>query len=124
MSDVRRVLLVEDEASLRLLCRVNLELEGHSVLEADTVEAARGLLGAAQVDVVLLDLHLGAESGLDVLDTVDALDLPVRVVLISGDSDISQQVRARVADVVPKPFDLERLSAAVRGGASGKVSGA
>jgi DNA-binding NtrC family response regulator len=117
------VLVVDDEPSLRLLCRVNLELDGHRVLEAASVEAARERLGAGGVDVVLLDIQIGASSGLDLLDEIEALELPVRVVMLSGSSEISLQVRARVDDVLGKPFDLDDLGAAVRGERSGTLPG-
>lgn len=119
----RTVLVVDDEPSLRLLCRVNLELEGYRVVEAATVGAARELLGREPVDVVLLDVHVGAGSGLDVLDEVEALDLPTRVVMLSGTSAISPQLRARVHGVLGKPFTLDELSGAVRGEGSGRVAG-
>ena len=119
----KTVLVVDDEASLRLLCRVNLELEGHRVLEAATVPDARDTLGAGGIDVVILDVHVAGASGLDLLDDIEALDLPVRVVMLSGTSEISPQVRARVDAVLGKPFDLEDLAAAVRGWHSGRLRG-
>ena len=122
--DSRTVLVVDDEASLRLLCRVNLELEGHRVLEAATVSEASALLSAEAVDVVLLDVHVGVGSGLDVLDEIEALDLPVRVVLLSGTSEIDQPLRARVDGVLGKPFSLEQLVGVVADGASGSLRGA
>ncbi|MBA3347623.1 MAG: response regulator [Actinobacteria bacterium] len=111
----RSVLVVDDEPSLRLLCRVNLELEGHRVLEAATVDEARDLLGRETVDVVLLDMHIGSGSGLDVLEEIERKELPVRVVVLSGTSEITPALRARAHSVLGKPFALEELSAAVSG---------
>ena len=122
--DSRIVLVVDDEASLRLLCRVNLEIDGHRVLEAATVSEASALLSAEAVDVVLLDVHVGIDNGLDVLDEIEALELPVRVVLLSGTSEIDQPLRARVHDVLGKPFSLDQLADAVADGASGTLRGA
>lgn len=118
----KTVLVVDDESSLRLLCRVNLELEGHSVLEAATIDAARDRLAAGGIDVVLLDVHVADASGLDLLDEIEALDLPVRVVMLSGDSGISPAVRARVDAVLGKPFELVDLALAVQGEDSGSLS--
>jgi DNA-binding NtrC family response regulator len=109
----RTVLVVDDEPSLRLLCRVNLELEGHRVLEAATVEDARERLATEPIDVVLLDVHVGNDNGVDLLDDIESLELPIRVVMLSGTSEISPAVRARVAGVLGKPFALEELTAAV-----------
>lgn len=109
------VLVVDDEHSLRLLCRVNLELEGHTVYEAATLDEARELLAERQPDVLLLDVHVGADDGLELIDEVDALELPTRIVLISGSSETSDALRARVDAVLGKPFELDRLAAAVAG---------
>ena len=111
----KTVLVVDDERSLRLLCRVNLELEGHRVLEAATLAEARALVEQEAPDVILLDVHLGNDDGLDLLDELEAQDVPARVVLLSGTSEIGSELRARVAGVIGKPFDLERLTAAVSG---------
>ncbi|HZG36717.1 MAG TPA: response regulator [Gaiellaceae bacterium] len=120
----RTVLVVDDDASLRLLCRVNLDLDGHRVVEAATVAAALAALDEHEVDVILLDLHLGSASGLDVLDAVEAADLPARVVLLSGSSDLPADVRGRVAASLGKPFTLEDLARVVADDASGRLRGA
>ena len=109
------VLVVDDERGLRLLCRVNLELEGHRVREAATLAEARRELELQTPDVVLLDVHVGADDGLELLDEIEALDLPTRVVLLSGTAQIGPELRQRVDDVVGKPFELKRLAAAVVG---------
>ena len=109
------VLVVDDERSLRLLCRVNLELEGHTVREAGSLAEAKRELERATPDVILLDVHVGADDGLELLDEIAALELPTRVVLLSGTSEVSPELRSRVDGVLGKPFELERLSAAVTG---------
>jgi DNA-binding response OmpR family regulator len=112
---LKTVLVVDDERSLRLLCRVNLELDGHRVIEAATLAEARAQLERETPDIVLLDVHLGNDDGLELLDELEALDVPTRVVLLSGTSEIGPELRGRVAGVIGKPFDLERLAAAVSG---------
>ena len=109
----KTVLVVDDERSLRLLCRINLELDGHRVLEAATLAEARAQIEQDLPDVVLLDVHLGNDDGLDLLDELEALDLPIRIVLLSGTSEVGPELRARVSGVIGKPFDLKRLAAAV-----------
>lgn len=111
----KTVLVVEDDRSLRLLCRVNLEFEGHRVHEAGTLEEARDVIERQTPDVILLDIHVGNQDGLELLDEIRALDLPVRIVLLSGSADVGPELRARVDGVLGKPFDLGRLSAAVVG---------
>jgi len=109
------VLVVDDERSLRLLCRVNLELDGHVVHEAGTLAEARELIEQESPDVILLDVHIGLEDGLELLDEIEALEPPVRIVLLSGTSEVSPELRSRVADVLGKPFELGRLAATVVG---------
>jgi len=112
---VKDVLVVDDERSLRLLCRVNLELDGHTVREAGSLAEARRELERATPDVILLDVHVGADDGLELLDELAALDLPTRVVLLSGSSDVGPELRKRVDMVLGKPFELDTLAAAVAG---------
>jgi DNA-binding NtrC family response regulator len=112
---VKTVLVVDDERSLRLLCRVNLELDGHVVYEAANLAQARDLIERESPDVILLDVHIGSEDGLELVDEVEALDLPIRIVLLSGSSEVAPELRSRVAAVLGKPFELGRLAAAVAG---------
>jgi DNA-binding response OmpR family regulator len=112
---IKDVLVVEDERSMRLLCRINLELEGHRVREAATLADAREQIERRTPDVILLDRHVGLEDGLDLLDELEALELPVRVVLLSGTSEVEADLDSRVDCVLGKPFELERLVAAVAG---------
>jgi len=109
------VLVVDDERSLRLLCRVNLELDGHRVREAATVAEARREIERETPDVILLDIHVGADDGLELLDEVASLELSTRVVLLSGTSEVGPELRARVDSVLGKPFELAKLTAAVTG---------
>jgi DNA-binding response OmpR family regulator len=103
------VLVVDDDESMRMLCRVNLELEGYRVLEAATVERARELLGAESVDVVLLDVHVGSGDGLTVLDEVTSQ----RVALFTGSFEVDPVRRNQVDAVLTKPFTLSELSSTV-----------
>lgn len=102
----RTVLVVDDDDSMRMLCRVNLELEGYRVLEAPTVESAQEQLRDDAVDVVLLDVHVGAGSGFAVLDDVGA----ARVALFTGSFEVDAARREQVDAVLTKPFTLRELS--------------
>ena len=65
---VAKALVVDDDAALRLLCRVNLELDGFAVREAATLAEAERRSQRERPDVVLLDVHLGGEETLELLD--------------------------------------------------------
>jgi DNA-binding NtrC family response regulator len=107
------VLVVDDEASIRLLCRVNLELDGHEVLEASTVAEARARLEETPIDVVLLDLHLGDETGYDLIAECAARSPRVPVAVVTGSTDPSSAERAGAHAVLSKPFAIDELAATV-----------
>ena len=107
------VLVVDDDPSLRLLCRVNLALEGFRVLEAGTVGEARAAITDA-VDVVLLDVHLGNESGIDLLHELRRTRPTLPVAMLTGSADLDAETRGTASAVIPKPFQLEELVGTVR----------
>lgn len=102
------VLVVDDDDSLRMLCRINLELEGYQVLEAPTVETAQQLLRDEDVDVVLLDVHVGSGDGFSVLGDLGA----ERVALFTGSFQVDERA-AGVDAVLKKPFTIAELSETV-----------
>ena len=108
------VLVVDDDASLRLLCRVNLELDGYRVLEAPDVAEAERLILADPVDVVLLDVHVGPESGIELMRTLRRRGVAPPVVLVTGTAQLDAGTRAEADGVVAKPFRLEELREVVR----------
>src|SRR5882672_863324 len=82
-----RALIVDDDAALRLLCRVNLELEGFAVREAATLAEADAAISAERPDVILLDVHLGGEQTYDLLARIRAAGIPVA--LVTGSVEIN-----------------------------------
>jgi two-component system, OmpR family, response regulator len=108
------VLIVDDDASLRLLCRVNLELEGYHVLEAPSVAAAEDAVAADPVDLFLLDVHIGADDGLALMRSLRAREHRAPVVLFTGSATLDSVTVAEADGVVPKPFRLEHLLDVVR----------
>jgi DNA-binding NtrC family response regulator len=110
----KTILVVDDEPSIRLLCRVNLELEGRHVLEAGTLDQARGILEHEIVDVLLLDLHIAGEDGAMLLHELHDRESGIRVALLTGSVDISE-LNVELADaVLAKPFSLETLVGTVQ----------
>lgn len=108
------VLVVDDDASLRLLCRVNLQLDGYRVLEASNLADAETLLDGEDVRVVLLDVHVGVEDGRKLLDHIREHGHDVRVALFTGSSPAVAEATEGADALVTKPFTLEVLSSTVR----------
>ena len=106
------MLVVDDEPAIRLLCRINLELEGFAVREATSLDEARHELDAAPVDLVLLDMRIGRERGDSLLDELAALEIPV--VIVTGSAEADPSWRDRTVAVLGKPFEIDELLRAVR----------
>jgi DNA-binding response OmpR family regulator len=98
------VLVVDDEPSIRLLCKVNLELEGYRVLEAATLAEARRYLHDEPVDAVLLDVHVGREDGRQLVQEIRSSSPACGIALFSGSSEAGVVTGAGVDAVIPKPF--------------------
>jgi two-component system response regulator AauR len=108
------VLVVDDEPSIRLLCRINLELEGFDVLEAGSLDAARRALDEHDVGAVLLDLHLGREHASALLAELKEMQPPVPVALVTGSADPDVASTAGADSVLAKPFTIDALIDTVR----------
>jgi DNA-binding NtrC family response regulator len=109
-----RILVVDDEASIRLLCRVNLELDGHEVLEAHSLDTARAALEEEDVDLLVLDVHLHRERSDVLVRECHARRPPIPVVLVTGSVDVTDSGLSDADAVLPKPFELDQLLSAVR----------
>ena len=108
------VLIVEDDPSLRLLCRVNLELENYRVLEAETMAQAIALVASEPIDVVLLDLHVGDQLGFDLLPHLRESRPGASVCLLSGTAENDPEQMEGVHAFIRKPFELEELTSTVQ----------
>lgn len=105
----RLVIVADDDESIRLLCRVNLELEGYRVLEATGLEEISRITDAEEVSLVLLDIHLGREDGIQVARAVRERRPEVPIAFLSGSVDFSERSAAVSDAAIRKPFTLEEL---------------
>ena len=64
------ILIVDDEKNIRRTLRMVLESEGHVVHEAGSIAEAENVLGRESVDLILLDVKLGEDNGLELLRTL------------------------------------------------------
>jgi DNA-binding response OmpR family regulator len=116
---VTRVLVVDDDAPIRLLCRVNLEAEGMEVLEAadgaDGLEKAR----SASPDVVLLDVMLPKLDGWRVAEALleDPRTGEIPIVFLTARAELRDQARGLEiggVDYITKPFNPVELADVIR----------
>ena len=108
------VLVVDDDAAIRFLCRVNLELDGWTVREASSVTEARTAVAEGDIAVVLLDVHLGVENSLDFLAELHAEHPGLPVAMLTGSVGTPRLEGVTVDAVIPKPFKPDELAATVR----------
>jgi two-component system, OmpR family, response regulator len=111
----KRILIVDDEAAVRVLLRDCFELEGFTVSEAATgAELAAKLAEAPHL--VTLDLNLGGENGLELARQVRAR-CNVPIIMITGKGDTIDRVvglELGADDYITKPFHLREVLARVR----------
>jgi two-component system, NtrC family, nitrogen regulation response regulator NtrX len=119
------ILIVDDEKNIRRTLRMVLESEGHPVHEAGSIAEAEAVLGREGVDLILLDVKLGDDNGLDLLRRLKARgedagrDADIPVVMISGHATIEDAVastRLGAFDFMEKPLDRNRVMVTVRNG--------
>lgn len=109
------VLVVDDEPDVLLLCRVNLEFEGYTVLEAADGEEAMERIREDRPDVILLDVMMPKMDGWQVLSAVKADDdlKSIPVVMLTAKVQDQDQIRGwqeGAADYITKPFSPLALS--------------
>lgn len=107
----KTVLVVDDDDALRLLCRLNLEIDGYHVIEAASIEGARAALASAHVDAILLDLHVGHGDGRQLLACLGDPRPPVA--LFTGSEAIGPELSGLADAVLAKPFGIDHLTETV-----------
>ena len=115
-----RVLVIDDEAPIRLLCRVNLEAEGMSVLEAGDGPAGLAKASSEQPDVILLDVMMPGLDGWGVaealLENKDTVGIPI--IFLTARAEFRDRARGLDiggVDYITKPFNPVELAPLVRG---------
>jgi CheY-like chemotaxis protein len=116
VSGGKRVLIVEDDHSLRVVIRMVLEQAGYEISEARHGVAALESIEGQAPDVVVADLRMPIMSGLELVGRLRSkpVTASIPIVLLSGlapDPEVSSLVDA----IVAKPFEPADLLAAIRG---------
>ena len=114
----RTVLVVDDHAPLRTLCRLNLEPAGFRVLEAADGDEALAVVAADRPDVILLDIMMPRLSGWKVASALlaDESTDEIPIIFITARAGLSDRIRAFELGAhayLTKPFDPAVLPAAI-----------
>jgi DNA-binding response OmpR family regulator len=113
------VLVVDDEAPIRLLCRVNLEAEGMTVLEASDGDSGLETARAQHPDVILLDVMMPGRNGWEVAEELLSDDATSRIPIIFLTARAEVRDRAKGIDLggvdyMTKPFNPVELAPLVQ----------
>ncbi len=114
MSDRARVLVADDEPSIRFVLREALEAEGHEVREVEDGDAALEVLTSERFDLALLDLRMPGQTGLQLLERLRAMQIETAVVIITAQNTMQNAVEAMrlgALDYLVKPFSLAEATA-------------
>jgi DNA-binding response OmpR family regulator len=115
-----KVLVVDDEAPIRLLCRVNLEADGMEVIEAADGQSGLALARSEQPDVILLDVMMPTMDGWQVAEQLvdDAQAGQIPLVFLTARAELRDRARGLElggVDYITKPFDPVELASVVQG---------
>ena len=114
-----RVLVIDDEAPIRLLCRVNLEAEGMQVSEAGDGPGGLDLARAQRPDVILLDVMMPGLDGWRVAEMLldDPVTSDIPIVFLPARADVRDHARGidlGGLEYITKPFNPVELATLVR----------
>ena len=107
-----KIIIADDDKNLRKVLANELFEEGFNVAEADDGIKAVGLIEKNEYDVLLLDLNMPGLGGLDVLEKIKELEIPVEVIILTAHATVSTAVEAMkmgAYDYLTKPFQIEEL---------------
>lgn len=111
-----KILIVDDESSMRLLLRRTLELGFHIVFEAANGTAALRMIEQIQPDIVLLDINLPDMDGIAVLQEVRKSDFTIGVLMVSALNDrrwIEQAQQEGADGFIGKPYTVKEMLSAI-----------
>jgi two-component system response regulator AtoC len=115
--ELQKVLVVDDEESVRSMISVLLQKEGYQVSSAQDGQDAIDLLGEQSFDLVLSDIRMPRMDGLGLLDRIQALYPDITVIMMSafGTVDLAVEAMKRGAyDYISKPFKPDEILLALR----------
>ncbi len=126
----RKILVIDDDAGIRNLCREVLETEECRVSFASNGREGIGKLENGDFDLILLDIQMPLMDGFEVLSAIRSVDKDVPVVVMTGFGTVENAVRALksgASDFIVKPFEMQEFLRTVKenidaGGRSGEMS--
>ncbi|MCK5340429.1 MAG: response regulator [Desulfobulbaceae bacterium] len=112
---MKKILLVDDEDSIHLFYREELEEEGYEVHSALSGEEAMDKLSIIKPDLVILDIQMPGMNGIDALRRIKEINSNIPVILSSAYQEFKQDLASWASDdFIVKSSNLDELKAAVK----------
>jgi DNA-binding response OmpR family regulator len=112
MAKGEKILIVDDEETLRTLVRHELEHQGYSVHDVGSGPEALEHLSANPADVVILDIKMPEMGGFEVLEKIREGDLARKVIMLTGVGELKiarESLELGANDFMSKPFEMPNL---------------
>ncbi len=112
-----KILIVDDEESIRHMMRMTLELDGYQVLTAGDGPSALEIFRREMPMIVLLDVRMPGMSGLQVLERIKAMEPESEVIIVTGHGDMDMAIecmRKEASNFLTKPVSDDLLTAALK----------
>lgn len=107
-----RVLVIDDEESIRFIFKTHLMNESYEVMTAEDYSSGMAAMAYFNPDLVITDVILGGRTGVDILRKVKDMGMQCPVILITGEPNVETAatgVRLGAFDYLPKPIRKKTL---------------
>lgn len=112
MNEGKKILVVDDEEAVVTVIKAHLSADGYTVVAASSGQEALNQVQESRPDLVLLDIRLGEEHGLQILKSIKELEQNLPVIIVTGFYDNAEAEEAfgcGAADYMTKPIDFYYL---------------
>lgn len=117
MSESKRILVVDDETSIREFLEIMLKREGYDVVTVGSATEALTLLKSKKVDVVISDISMPEMNGIELLGKIRSIHFDTAVIIMTAFGSTERAVEAMklgATDYITKPFKIEEMKQSVR----------
>ncbi|MFZ5996751.1 MAG: response regulator [Nitrospirota bacterium] len=113
----KHILIVDDESLIRFALARSLQSNHITVKAVSTGESALSEINNQPYDLCLLDIHLSDANGLEIMKQIRTLSPQTKILIMTGselDAVLRQSIEEHACGIIPKPFDLVQLKAAIK----------